>query len=219
MITIVKMWIFTIFIFFFIFLNAQNKNECCFKDLIEEFKDIKTIKNNYRDSVILGQFDNIIDTNIIKKYKLLNNLIEGEFKLKNIEEYHCSAIGKIDICPNIIMLIYEVFTTEAGFGSPCAVFRILNDSLKMLDQIFVWYFPNYGFEGKNISFKYDKNKLIIEEIHIEREILNGVFVDKRISKEINEYVITKEYKILHKNKETIILLRKVNFNINEIENH
>jgi hypothetical protein len=176
---------------------AQVKINNDFKKLSESFKKIE-LPFLSSDSTAFGDWrkENLIDTNYVKQFGLLNRYKNDRFPFKNLNGYQCSHIGKL-MSEGYLALIYKTFTTMAGRGNPEIVLvTFTNDGKKIDETAILWNDAIDPLYSQNVNLNlFCKDAIMINSLVKTNGVLNKEIVPKSITEKIWVYSIQKDGKI------------------------
>lgn len=193
------MTILSVFTLLFTFSSCTiNGNQAGFEQIQNNFKEIK-LPLIINDSLAFEDWNtgNLIDTNYIKQYELINQHISKEYPLKALQDYKCSYVGKY-VTENCVVLIYKTYTTEAGRGNPKIILATFTKDGEKKDEITaLWNDAEDPLYSQRVTLSIPNNtKIEIKSIVRNNGYLNGEIVPKKRTEKIMGYTIQNKGKII-----------------------
>lgn len=180
-----------IYIFFLFVLSACGQSNAQDKILLSSFKQI-AMPFLLADTVDFLHWENPIDTILVKKHSLVDGMKDSLFPLKNLSSYQCSAVGSYQL-DDIAVIVYKIYTTEAGNGNPLIILRTLDKNLNKKDQLIIlWENPEDLFWNQRSFCTINSDSISINLVETTNGFLDKKLVLKRIKENKIVYFIDKE---------------------------
>ncbi len=177
-------------------IRVTNNGE--YERFVNNFKEI-TLPFSINDSIAFKDWpsEDFIDTVFIKKYDLISKFSHEEYPPIKLMDYQCSYIGRYST-KKCKVLIYRMFTTEAGRGNPVIILATLSSIGKKIDDVIVlWNNIEDPFYAQRVTLKIFNNRTleIIALIKV-YGYLDGSIVPKKITEKRLGYTIQKDGEII-----------------------
>jgi hypothetical protein len=139
----------------------------------------------------------LIDSISIKKYDLISKYSHKEYPPKTISDYQCSFFGRYNT-EEYKVLLYKMFTTEAGRGNPEIVLvTFSSNGLKQDEMIVLWNDNEDPLYRRRITLSIlNTSNFEIKSVLRRNGFLDKKLVPKSIVEKINHYMIGKDGKII-----------------------
>lgn len=176
---------------------VTKKNE--FEQFTKNFNEI-ILPFSVNDSLTFEDWPSkfLIYSISIKKYDLISKYSHKEYPPKKITDYQCSYFGRCST-EKYKVLLYKMFTTEAGRGNPEIVLATFssNKGLKQDEMIVLWNDIEDPLYSRRITLSIlNTNNFEIKSVLRKNGFLNNKIVPKSIVEKMNHYMIGKDGKII-----------------------
>ena len=210
-----KLFASSVFLLFFVGCSSihQNIEFNRFKGAFKE-TNLPLILN---DTTIFENWPDgdLIDSNAVRKYQLLDKYFDKEFAFKNIAGYRCSSIGRFGT-GEFIALIYKTYTEEAGDGSPVVVIATFLKDGKKIDAAEVLWGNENGdplYVNRDILNLQSCSRAVFKSILTLNGILDSEIVPRKITETFYDVTISPDGKLVKGKKAVKELFNDTNPNI------
>lgn len=193
----------SIVLLLFLLVSCNGKNGSGnFKEFSGNFKILRLPLSVNQQTVFRNWPDrDLIDTNLVSSFQLLNDLGETQYPLRHLRESKCSYIGRLE-APGYTALIYKTYSSLEG--DPKLVLTTYTKEGKKQDQLIALQElkedPEYK-QNQVMQIK-DSSRIEIKLLRQLKDSIPAINPAKEINVTMTGYQIQKDGKILKLHERT-----------------